>query len=62
MAEEPDLVVSAGFSDAQLVREANKVVEFYRKKGQEAQKAFVDAQGKVTNTQVPSSSISNALA
>ena len=51
MAEEPDLVVSAGFSDAQLVREANKVVEFYRKKGQEAQKAFVDAQGKVTNTQ-----------
>ncbi len=51
MAEEPDLVVSAGFSDAQLVREANKVVEFYRKRGQEAQKAFLDAQGKVTNTQ-----------
>lgn len=52
MAEEPDLVVSAGFSDAQLVREANKVVAFYRKRGEEAQKAFLDAQGKVGNNQV----------
>ncbi|QEU08773.1 coiled-coil domain-containing protein [Paracoccus yeei] len=51
MAEEPDLVVSAGFSDAQLVREADKVVAFYKRKGEEAQKAFVDAQGRVTNTQ-----------
>lgn len=51
MAEEPDLVVSAGFSDAQLVKEANKVVAFYKKRGEEAQKAFLDAQGKVTNTQ-----------
>ena len=51
MANEDDLVISAGFSDAQLVKEANRVVELYRKKGEEAQKAFVDAQGKVTNTQ-----------
>ncbi|AGT09969.1 coiled-coil domain-containing protein [Paracoccus aminophilus] len=51
MADEPDLVVSAGFSDSQLVKEANKVVAFYKKRGEEAQKAFVDAQGKVTNTQ-----------
>ncbi|WP_147203101.1 hypothetical protein, partial [Paracoccus denitrificans] len=51
MANEPDLLISAGFSDAQLVKEADKVVEFYRKKGQEAQKAFQDSQGRVTNTQ-----------
>ena len=51
MAQEPDLVISAGFSDAQLVKEANRVVEIYRKKGEEAQKAFLDAQGKVTDTQ-----------
>lgn len=50
MAEEPDLLISAGFSDAQLVREANKIVDLYKKKGAEAEKAFVDAQGKVTNT------------
>lgn len=51
MAQEPDLVVYAGFSDAQLVREANRVVALYRKKGEEAQRAFQDAQGRVTNTE-----------
>lgn len=51
MAEEPDLVISAGFSDAQLVAESNKVVAAFRKRGEEAQKAFQDAQGRVTNTQ-----------
>lgn len=51
MATEPDLVVSAGFSDAQLVREANKVVAHFRKRGEEAQKAFQDAQGRVSNSQ-----------
>ncbi|RJE87956.1 lysozyme family protein [Paracoccus onubensis] len=51
MAEEADLLLTAGFSDAQLVREANRVVALYKKKGEEAQKAFTDAQGKVTNTQ-----------
>lgn len=51
MAQEPDLVVYAGFSDAQLVKEANRVVALYRKKGEEAQKAFQDAQGRVTNTE-----------
>lgn len=51
MADTDDLVISAGFSDAKLVQEANRVVAFYKKKGEEAQKAFVDAQGKVTNTQ-----------
>ncbi|MCJ8138608.1 hypothetical protein [Falsirhodobacter halotolerans] len=50
MAQEPDLVISAGFSDAQLVREADRIVAMYRKKGQEAQKAFQDSQGRVTNT------------
>lgn len=51
MTTEPDLVVSAGFSDAQLVREANKVVAHFRKRGEEAQKAFQDAQGRVGNNQ-----------
>lgn len=51
MAEEPDLVVSAGFSDAQLVKDANKVVAAFKKRGEEAQKAFQDAQGKVGNSQ-----------
>ena len=51
MADTDDLVISAGFSDAKLVTEANRVIAFYKKKGEEAQKAFTDAQGKVTNTQ-----------
>lgn len=51
MADTDDLVISAGFSDAKLVAEANRVVAFYKKKGEEAQKAFQDAQDKVTNTQ-----------
>lgn len=51
MADTDDLVISVGFSDAKLVAEANKVVAMFKKKGEEAQKAFVDAQGKVTNTQ-----------
>ncbi|MEG4645196.1 hypothetical protein VB636_20925 [Paracoccus sp. APAP_BH8] len=51
MAEEPDLIISAGFSDAQLVAESNKVVAEFRKRGEEAQKAFQDAQGRVTDTQ-----------
>ncbi|WP_339112776.1 hypothetical protein [Thioclava sp. GXIMD2076] len=50
MAQEPDLIISAGFSDAQLVKEADRIVAMYRKKGQDAQKAFQDAQGKVTDT------------
>lgn len=50
MAQEPDLLISAGFSDAQLVRESNKVVAAFKKRGEEAQKAFQDASGRVTNT------------
>ena len=50
MAEEPDLVISAGFSDAKLVQDSNKVVAEFRKRGEEAQKAFQDATGRVTNT------------
>lgn len=50
MAEEPDLLISAGFSDAQLVRETNKVVAQFRKRGEEAQKAFQDATGRITDT------------
>ncbi|MFG6083838.1 hypothetical protein ACEUZ9_000070 [Paracoccus litorisediminis] len=51
MAQEPDLVISAGFSDAQLVKDSNRILAEYRRKGEEFQKAFVDAQGKVTDTQ-----------
>lgn len=50
MAEEPDLLISAGFSDAQLVRETNKVVAQFRKRGEDAQKAFQDATGRITDT------------
>lgn len=50
MTQEPDLLISAGFSDAQLVRESNKVVAAFKKRGEEAQKAFQDASGRVTNT------------
>ncbi len=50
MAEEPDLVITAGFSDAKLVQDTNKVVAQFRKRGEEAQKAFQDATGRVTNT------------
>lgn len=50
MANEPDLVISAGFSDAKLVQDSNKVVAEFRKRGEEAQKAFQDATGRVTNT------------
>lgn len=50
MAEEPDLLITAGFSDAQLVAESNKVVAAFKKRGEEAQKAFQDATGRVTNT------------
>jgi len=51
MAQESDLVISAGFSDAQLVKDSNKILAEYRRKGEEFQKAFVDGQGKVTDTQ-----------
>lgn len=47
---EPDLLITAGFSDAQLIKESNKVVAAFRKRGEEAQKAFQDATGRVTNT------------
>ncbi|MGA0615321.1 hypothetical protein [Paracoccus sp. KR1-242] len=52
MAEEPDLVISAGFSDAKLVQEANRIVAEFRRRGEEAQKAFVDAQARVPSTAV----------
>ncbi|QIR85006.1 hypothetical protein [Paracoccus sp. AK26] len=51
MATEPDLVISAGFSDAQLVKDANRIVAEFRKRGEQAQKAFQDAAGRVTDTQ-----------
>ena len=51
MAQEPDLVISAGFSDAQLAKEADRIVALYRKRGEDAQRAFQDAQGRVTNTE-----------
>ena len=51
MAQEPDLVISAGFSDAELVKNSNRVVAEFKRRGQEAGKAFHDASGRVTNTQ-----------
>lgn len=50
MAQEPDLVISAGFSDSQLVRDTNSVVAAFKRRGEEAQKAFQDATGRVTDT------------
>ncbi len=51
MAEDADLLISAGFSDAKLARETGKVVSMFESAGQKAQKAFDDALGRVTNTQ-----------
>lgn len=48
---QPDLLIEAGFSDAKIRAEVQKVVESYRKAGKEAQKAFQDSQGKVSDQQ-----------
>lgn len=50
MAQEPDLLIEAGFSASKLVADSNKVVAEFRKRGEEAQKAFQDATGRVTDT------------
>lgn len=51
MAQEPDLLISAGFSAAQIAKEADKIVALYRQRGEEAGKAFKDATGKVTDAE-----------
>lgn len=51
MAQEPDLLISAGFSAAQVAKEADKLVALYRQRGEEAGKAFKDATGKVTDAE-----------
>ena len=52
MAQEPDLLIETGFSDAKLVRDSNRVVAEFRKRGEQAQKAFQDATGRITNITV----------
>lgn len=51
MASEPDLLITAGFSDAKLAQETQKVVQKYKQMGDAAEKAFRDASGAVTDTQ-----------
>ena len=48
---EPDLLITAGFSDAKLAQETQKVVQKYKQMGDAAEKAFRDASGAVTDTQ-----------
>lgn len=48
---EPDLIIEAGFSDAKLAREVQKVVDKYKAAGKAAEKAFQDSTGKVGESQ-----------
>ena len=48
---EPDLLITAGFSDAKLAQEANKLISKYKQMGDAAQKAFTDASGAVVDSQ-----------
>ena len=48
---EPDLIIEAGFSDAKLAREVQKVVAKYKDAGEAAEKAFQDSTGKVGESQ-----------
>ena len=51
MAQESDLLIEAGFSDAKLAQEANRLMAKYKQAGERAQKAFQDAQGAVGDNQ-----------
>ena len=51
MAQEADLLIEAGFSDAKLAQEANRLMAKYKQAGERAQKAFHDAQGAVGDNQ-----------
>ena len=48
---EPDLIIEAGFSDAKLAQDVRAVVAKYKAAGEQAQKAFQDATGKVSSSQ-----------
>ena len=48
---EPDLLIEAGFSDAKLAQEVQKVVAKYKQAGDAAEKAFKDASGGVADNQ-----------
>lgn len=48
---EPDLLITAGFSDAKLAQEAQKVVAKYKQMGDAAEKAFKDSTGAVAESQ-----------
>lgn len=51
MAQEADLLIEAGFSDARLAQEAAKIIGKYKQAGEAAQKAFQSAQGGVGDAQ-----------
>lgn len=51
MVNEPDLLLEPGFSDKKLLEQTNKVLDSIRRRGEQFQKEFQDAQGRVTNTQ-----------
>ena len=48
---EPDLLIEAGFSDAKLTAEVNKLVAKYKQAGEAAQKAFKDSTDQVGDSQ-----------
>ncbi|SHL80672.1 hypothetical protein SAMN05444389_101444 [Paracoccus solventivorans] len=48
---EPDLIIEAGFSDAKLAAETQKVLQKYKQMGEAAEKAFRDASGSVADNQ-----------
>lgn len=49
--EEADLLLTAGFSDARIDREVQKLVGKYKTAGDKAGKEFNDAMGRVSNTE-----------
>lgn len=51
MAEEADLLLTAGFSDARIDREVQKLVGKYKAAGDKAGKEFNDAMGRVGNSE-----------
>ena len=51
MADDADLLITAGFSDAKLAQETQKVVQKYKQMGDAAEKAFRDASGAVVDSQ-----------
>lgn len=51
MADEADLLIEAGFSDAKLARESAKVIDMFKQTGAKAEKAFQSAVDSVSGSQ-----------